>query len=205
MGRAIDLFVTYRFIKLLTTPFDKTEAYELGIIDENGNRIMEPGTRNKPTILRTSKEKNSYTILHKLVFNIKKLIEKLPGGKSRLATYAAALFLIKENTELSDFKLLEKEFHKYLKENDLIEPYDNTIIREVIDFTDKLTKGQYKLINDIFTDKDTEVVGKKGDTVSVFGDVAAVDTVMGVEIFPVVHDKSKSEIYVSIEDLEEIQ
>ena len=38
MGRAIDLFVTYRFIKLLTTPFEKTDAYKLGIIDKNGNR-----------------------------------------------------------------------------------------------------------------------------------------------------------------------
>ena len=199
MGRAIDALITFRFLKLLVTPFNKTKAYELGIIDERGQNLI------KAKNLTTVEQRNAYTILHKLVFNIKKLIEKLPGGKSRLATYAAALFLIKENTELSDFKLLEKEFHKYLKENDLIEPYDNTIIREIIDFTDKLTKGQYKLINDIFTDKDTEVVGKKGDTVSVFGDTAAVDTVMGVEIFPVVHDKSKSEIYVSIEDLEEIQ
>ena len=199
MGRAIDALITFRFLKLLVTPFNKTKAYELGIIDERGQNLI------KAKNLTTVEQRNAYTILHKLVFNIKKLIEKLPGGKSRLATYAAALFLIKENTELSDFKLLEKEFHKYLKENDLIEPYDNTIIREVIDFTDKLTKGQYKLINDIFTDKDTEGVGKKGDTVSVFGDVAAVDTVMGVEIFPVVHDKSKSENYVSIEDLEEIQ
>ena len=199
MGRAIDALITFRFLKLLVTPFNKTKAYELGIIDERGKNLI------KSRDLNTIEMRNSYTILHKLVFNIKKLIEKLPGGKSRLASYAAALFLIKENTELSDFKLLEKEFHKYLKENDLIEPYDNTIIREVIDFTDKLTKGQYKLINDIYTDKDTEVVAKRGDTVSVFGDVAAVDTVMGVEIFPVVHDKSKSEIYVSIEDLEEIQ
>lgn len=199
MGRAIDALITFRFLKLLVTPFNKTKAYELGIIDERGKNLI------KGKDLTTFEQKNAYTILHKLVFNVKKLIEKLPGGKTRIASYAAALFLIKENTEMDDFTLLEKEFHKYLKENDLIEPYDNTIIREVIDFTDKLTKGQYKLINDIYTDKDTEVVAKRGDTVSVFGDTAAVDTVMGVEIFPVVHDKSKSEIYVSIEDLEEIQ
>ena len=70
MGRAIDLFVTYRFIKLLVTPFKDTDAYKLGIIDENGLRMKEPGT-NKATTLRTTAEKNSYTILHKLVFNIK--------------------------------------------------------------------------------------------------------------------------------------
>ena len=54
---------------------------------------------------------------------------------------------------MDDFTLLEKEFHKYLKDNDLIEPYNDGIIREVIDFADKLTKGQYKLVNDIYTDK----------------------------------------------------
>ena len=199
MGRAIDALITFRFLKLLVTPFNKTKAYELGIIDERGKNLI------KGKDLTTFEQKNAYTILHKLVFNVKKLIEKLPGGKTRIASYAAALFLIKENTEMDDFTLLEKEFHKYLKDNDLIGPYDNGIIREVIDFADKLTKGQYKLVNDIYTDKSTEVVAKKGDTVSVFGDTGAIDTFMGVEIFPVVHDKSKNEIYISIEDLEEIE
>ena len=199
MGRAIDALITFRFLKLLVTPFNKTKAYELGIIDERGKNLI------KGKDLTTFEQKNAYTILHKLVFNIKKLIEKLPGGKTRIASYAAALFLIKENTEMDDFTLLEKEFHKYLKDNDLIEPYTDGIIREVIDFADKLTKGQYKLVNDIYTDKSTEVVAKKGDTVSVFGDTGAIDTIMGVEIFPVVHDKSKNEIYISIEDLEEIE
>jgi len=199
MGRAIDALITFRFLKLLVTPFNKTKAYELGIIDERGKNLI------KSKDLTTFEQKNAYTILHKLVFNVKKLIEKLPGGKTRIASYAAALFLIKENTEMNDFTLLEKEFHKYLKDNDLIEPYNDGIIREVIDFADKLTKGQYKLVNDIYTDKSTEVVAKKGDTVSVFGDTGAIDTIMGVEIFPVVHDKSKNEIYISIEDLEEIE
>ena len=71
MGTAIDLFVTYRFIKLLVTPFNKTEAFKLGIIDDKGIRQVVPGT-NKPTTLATIKERNAYTVLHKLVFNIKR-------------------------------------------------------------------------------------------------------------------------------------
>ena len=76
MGRAIDLFVTYRFLKLLTTPFEKTDAYKLGIIDEKGNRIRQEKS-TKPAV-RTfhSEVKNAYTILHKLVFNIKKIFAK---------------------------------------------------------------------------------------------------------------------------------
>ena len=100
MGRAIDLFVTYRFIKLLVTLFNKTEAFELGIIDEDGNRQVEPGT-NKPTTLRTIDEKNAYTILHKLVFNIKKIFAKVPGLRTKLGTYAAAL--LKAATALSRY------------------------------------------------------------------------------------------------------
>ena len=129
MGRAIDLFVTYRFIKLLVTPFQKQEAFKLGIIDEKGKRITEPGT-NKPTTLRTVAEKNAYTVLHKLVFNIKKIFEKVPGLRTKLGTYAAALFLLKDTfKEDVDPKMWEKEFMKYLKENNY--ELDNSISEEI--------------------------------------------------------------------------
>ena len=95
MGTAIDLFVTYRFIKLLVTPFNKTEAFKLGIIDDKGIRQVMPGT-NVPTKLSTIKERNAYTVLHKLVFNIKRIFAKVPGLGSKVGTYAAALFLLKE-------------------------------------------------------------------------------------------------------------
>ena len=68
MGRAIDLFVTYRFLKLLTTPFEKTDAFNLGIIDEKGNRIKKPKSTQPAVELATVEQKNAYTILHKLVF-----------------------------------------------------------------------------------------------------------------------------------------
>jgi len=197
MGRAIDSLIVFRFLKLLVTPFDETKAYELGIIDERGNNLR------KANKLNTEEERESYTILHRLVFNIKKLIEKVPGGKTKLGSYAAALFLIKEHTKdkLEDWDMLEKEFYNYLKENDLIEPYD---LDEEIQFTDKLTKGKYRLVNDIYTDKSTEVVAKKGDIVIAYADTPPEETIMGEDIFPVIHEKSENEIYISISDIEEI-
>ena len=72
MGRAIDLFVTYRFLRLLTTPFEDTDAFKLGIIDEKGNRIRKPKSTQVAVEINTTEQQNSYTILHKLVFNIKK-------------------------------------------------------------------------------------------------------------------------------------
>jgi len=200
MGRAIDLFVTYRFIKLLVTPFNKTEAFQLGIIDEDGNRQLEPGT-NKPTTLRTIDEKNAYTILHKLVFNIKKIFAKVPGLRTKLGTYAAALFLLKDTFKESvdDPDVFEKEFMKYLKENGI--EIDDSINEEVIGFGEVLPKGQYTLVNDILNKEEEELTAKAGDKVEAYDDEPPVDTVLGIEIFPVVHVKSKEKIYVSLEDI----
>jgi len=194
MGRAIDSLIVFRFLKLLVTPFKDTKAYELGIIDERGKNLR------KARKLNTEEEREAYTILHRLVFNIKKLIEKVPGGKTKLGSYAAALFLIKEHVKekIEDWDMLEKEFYKYVKDN--VEPYD---LDEEIQFTDKLTKGKYKLMNDIYTDKDTEASAKIGDIVVAYKDTPPYDQVMGVDIFPVIHEKSQEEIYVTIEDLEE--
>ena len=204
MGRAIDLFVTYRFIKLLVTPFEKQEAYKLGVIDKNGNRILIPGT-NKPTILNTIAEKNSYTVLHKLVFNIKKIFGKVPGLRTKLGTYAAALFLLKDTfKEDVDPKMWEREFLKYLKENNF--ELDNTISEEVTLDNGQLPKGIYKLVNDITFD--TEDVDSpdalEGDEVQVFEPTAPTDTVLGVEIFPVIHMPTQSKIFVSAEDIKEV-
>ena len=205
MGRAIDLFVTYRFIKLLVTPFEKTDAYKLGIIDENGNRIMPPpkgGVRQtKPASLNTTEEKNAYTILHKLVFNIKKIFAKVPGLRTKLGTYAAALFLLKDTFKESvdDPDIFEKEFMKYLKEQGY--EIDDTISEEVIGFGEILPKGEYKLANDILNKEEEELSAKKGDKVVAFDDEAPVDTILGVDIFPVVHVKTQEKIYVGLEDL----
>ena len=204
MGRAIDLFVTYRFIKLLTTPFEKTEAYKLGIIDEKGRRITIPGT-DKPTILGLKKEKDAYTILHKLVFNIKKIFSKVPGLRTKLGTYAAALFLLKDTfRESVDPNMWEKEFMKYLKENNI--ELDNTISEEVTLENGQLPKGIYKLVNDItFDAEDVDSPDAlEGDEVQVFEPVAPTDTVLGVEIFPVIHIPTQSKIFVSAEDITEV-
>ena len=206
MGRAIDLFVTYRFIKLLVTPFKDTDAYKLGIIDENGNRVIPPkpkvGVWNRtPKPLRTSEEKNAYTVLHKLVFNIKKLFGKVPGLRTKLGTYAAALFLLKDTFKESvdDPDVFEKEFMKYLKEQGY--ELDDSINEEVIGFGEILPKGKYTLANDILNKEEEELSAKKGDKVIAFDDEAAIDTVLGVDIFPVVHEKTQEKIYVSLEDL----
>ena len=185
----------------MVTPFEKTDAYRLGIIDADGKRILEPGTTNKPTTLRTVEEKSAYTVLHKLVFNIKKIFAKVPGLRTKLGTYAAALFLLKDTFKESvdDPDIFEKEFMKYLKEEGY--EIDDTISEEVIGFGEVLPKGEYKLANDILNKEEEELSAKKGDKVVAFDDEAPVDTILGVDIFPVVHVKTQEKIYVGLEDL----
>jgi hypothetical protein len=200
MGRAIDLFVTYRFIKLLVTPFEKTEAFKLGIIDKEGRRATKKGT-NVPTTLGTPKEQDAYTILHKLIFNIKKIFGKVPGLRTKLGTYAAALFLLKDTFKehVEDPDIFEKEFMKYLKEQGY--EIDDSISEEVIGFGEVLPKGEYVLVNDILNKEEEELSAKKGDKVVAYDDESAIDTILGVDIFPVIHMKSQQKIYVGLEDL----
>ena len=205
MGRAIDLFVTYRFLKILTTPFDKQDAYKLGIIDKDGNRVMGKPIKgikvSKPDPLKTPEKKAAYTILPKLIFNIKKLFNKVPGLKTKVGTYAAALYLLKDTFKESvdDPDVFEKEFMKYLKEQGL--EIDDSISEEVVGFGEVLPKGEYVLKQDILNKEEEELTARKGDIVNAYEDVPPVDTILGVEIFPVVHKKSGSVIYVGLEDL----
>jgi hypothetical protein len=95
---AFDLLLIYQFIKRISTPFDKQEAYKLGIIDNKGEKLKDPETKE---------EKNAYGYLDRLIFNLKKLIEKVPGGKSRLGSFAAALYLIREGHENREYSMQE--------------------------------------------------------------------------------------------------
>ena len=207
MGRAIDLFVTYRFIKLLVTPFEKMEAYKLGIIDKDGRRtgpLDKFGQMDiKKNPLNTIEKKNSYTVLHKLVFNIKRIFAKVPGLRTKLGTYAAALFLLKDTFKESvdDPDMFEKEFMKYLKEEGI--ELDDSISEEVVGFGEVLPKGAYVLNKDILSKEDEDDGAKKGDKVLAIEDESPVDTILGLDIFPVLHLKSQEKIYISLEDINE--
>ena len=102
-----DLLLAYNFIKRLVTPFDETDAFKLGIIDERGKKIKDP---------KTKEEELSFSTFNRLIFNIKKIIERLPGGKTKLASYGAALFLIKEGHNLKDH-YTDEEIMQALEEN----------------------------------------------------------------------------------------
>ena len=191
MSRAVDLFVTYRFLKLLVTPWKKQEAYKLGIIDDKGKNLI------KSKDFEREDQRTAFTLLHRLVFNCKRIMQKIPFIRSQLGTYAAALFLLKEHYKIEN--LPEAEITKYLLENNLIELNDN-ISEEVIGFGNMLPMGEYKLKDQVTADDD-EIDAQKGDIVTALEDTPPSDRILGVDVFPVIHKKSNKIIYISLEDI----
>jgi hypothetical protein len=162
----IDTVIVFRILKMLTRKWEEMDAFKFGLIDGNGKRIK--GVKPK-----TSEQKNSYTLLHKLVFNLKRVLELLPFGRTRLASYAASLALLKENFNI-DGEALERHFYSYLKENDmvldLLEGHDNL---------NNLQKGmEYELRLSVWNEENN--IGIRGDRVQVLG---KIDNVMGVDIY----------------------
>ena len=121
-NRAVDLIITYRVVKLLATPFEKQEAFKYGIIDKDGKVLRKFRT------LKTTAEKKSYTMLHRFIFNLKRILAKAGLG-GRLGTFAVALgLLIREDKNYAEHKsLIESAVISYLKETD---QYDNLLNEE---------------------------------------------------------------------------
>ena len=149
VGRVIDSLIVFRILKLLTTDFKKTPAYKFGFIDSNGKRIkFLPDPKNKNQLLpnnpKTKEEKNSLTPLHRLVFNLKKLIRMVPFGKTAFASYAVALALLKEQTTLDSEQTdqLFEDFYRFLKDEDIFKP---DMITESADIGQLTQRDDYHL------------------------------------------------------------
>jgi hypothetical protein len=127
MGKLVNMFVIYQFIKTLVTPFNKTEAYKLGIIDAKGNYLK------KQKDLETMAEKKASNIFTRLVWNIKKLLAKVPGGGSKLGSFAAALYLIREEAEKvgADGDVIQEAMIQFIEE-EYSENVDTQLLREKI-------------------------------------------------------------------------
>jgi hypothetical protein len=118
MAGVIDLYLAYRFLKNLVLPFENWEAYKTGVIDKDGSILI---TKKN----RTPEQRDSFGYFDLIGMNLKKLLGKLPGGKSAIASYAAALLLLKEYNKKEvkedyndyvDLEWLEKEFNICLAE-----------------------------------------------------------------------------------------
>ena len=125
MSTVVDNLIAFKILYMLVQPFVETQAFKLGIIDAEGKNLRPYSS------LKTSEEREAYTYLQRLVFNMKRIINKLPGGESRLKSIIAAMFLVKEsyrNKERSS-SLMEE---KYITLLDLLETQNVTLAEEEI-------------------------------------------------------------------------
>lgn len=190
VSRTGDLFYAFRFLKLLTTPWNKMGAYEHGIIDDTGKVLK------KSKEIKDPEAKSTYTVFHRLVFNVKRLLNKLPFGKSKLASYAAALFLIKENTGLT-----EDQIRKVLDE--VLTDLDETINEDVFFIKDDIINpGRYKLTTEMASKDTGEIIGHPGDEVTVILHSQPVDYIFNIGIYEVTHMPTKQKLYISSGDIE---
>jgi hypothetical protein len=167
---------------LLTTKWTDTGAFKAGILDKDGNVIRKP---------ETSDEKSVYNYFHRLVFNIKRMLNKVPFGKSTIASYLAALYLIKESFNVNDADLA-----KYLTED------INTIAINESEETDYLHEGQYILKHDIAIPNVGEFLARSGTEVIVEDTVSNVGFIFGYPVFEAFHSLTKSKIYITKEDIQ---
>ena len=116
MSRPVDLLIAYRVIKMLVTPFEKQPAFKYGIIDKDGKVLK------KYKSITGSQEKRSYTVLHRFVFNLKRILSKV-GIRGKLGSFAvAAALLLREDKRYAIHKeTIESAVITYLKENNLYE------------------------------------------------------------------------------------
>lgn len=178
-----DTFYAFRFLRLLTTQWEDTGAFKAGLIDKDGKVIKKA---------ETSDERSVYNIFHRLVFNVKRLINKVPLGKTTVASYLAALYLIKEYTSMSDDEI-----------RDVIAEATNTEIPALTESTLTLEPGIYEMLSDT----DHPITGaplfKKGSSVSVEDSIKPCGYIFGHPIFEVTHLNTQAKLKVSITDLKQ--
>lgn len=191
---AADTVYTFRFLSLLTTPFDKTKAYEVGIIDKNGKVLKKPPF---DSVTERNEYKQHYTPFIRLVFNIKKILEKAPGS-GKLASYAAALYLIKE-----DFGVSDRGIAKVLKEYDIDKAeFMKESTNWYVDKNDKkLSLGVYKIIYDKFINESYEEVVKKYDKIRILDDCYPIGNIMGLDIYEGIHMNTSKKITFTLSEI----
>ena len=183
MSRSIDALIAARLIKLLVTPFKKTKAYQLGIIDDKGKVLIK--SRDIPKKFPTyevQKARKAYTLLIRFVFNLKRLLSKVGIRGPIGSAAAAAIAFLKE--EYPNNLYVEQEVYKCLKEQGF--EFDMSE-----DYGEPLVEGEYKVKNDIYN-LDGDIIINSDENILYTN---TTHTIMGYDVF------KYKDVYLTTEDL----
>ena len=193
LNEQVDMLVAYKFIKILTTDFEDTDAFKLGVIDKDGNILK------KRKDLRGD-ERTSYTIFHTLIWNLKKLMMKVPGLKSKLGSYASALFLLKEQYNKENNRggeLLAERILESLKDKFP----DSDVLFECV-FETPIESGVYIATQEIVTPSFETI--NEGEVIIIGNTKQALTEMSSVPLYTAVHLDSGEEVIVSKSSIEKI-
>lgn len=186
LSRAADTYYTYRFLRLLTSKWEDIPAFKLGIIDRNGKLI-------KKTNTLTGEEKAEYTLFHRLVFNLKVALDKLPISNT-LSSYAAALYLLRENYSVDISNLIIKD---NLPKEELKESWfvSNGV----------LSPGIYKLLTDVLSPTTGNLIPMKGIKVKIDeSNNKPIDKINGLNLYKIKCDYNEHSYFITSIQLEKL-
>ena len=183
MGRVIDALIAYRLLKLLVTPFKKTKAYQMGIIDDKGKVLIKAKQFNKeiPANKRADAKK-AYTLLIRFVFNLKRILSKVGIRGALGSAAAAAIAFFREEKDYNP--IIEKQIYKHIKEQGF--EYD---INE--NYGDPIQYGKYIVKRDIY-DLEGDIIINSGEVIDFYEDTQPI---MGYDVF------KYNNAYLTTEDL----
>jgi len=192
--RAGDLVYTFRFLRLLTTSFKDTEAFKVGIIDDKGKRLK---SFDMNDIENRDKYREYYTPFHRLVFNIKKIMAKAPGGDSKFASYAAALFLLKEEFGVTEKKIKSAMLNANIDITDIMTEGSQWFLLD----DGRLSPGRYKVKHEkVISDTLDEYVRPK-DWVVVGPEAYPVGNIFGLNIYEATHKGTNKKVHITVDEL----
>ncbi len=187
---AADLTYTFRFIRMLVMDWKNWDAYKLGIIDENGKR-------QKSTKLDSDEKKSAYTPFIRLCANIKRLVSSIPGGGSKLGSFASALYLIKEKYELTDSNLDNIMSKVNIDAFDIMVEQTQWFVLE----DKRLSPGIYRVYNEkVLNETYDELVNTK-DKVRIQDDAYPIGDVFGIDIYEAIHMNTNKKIFITASEI----
>lgn len=189
---AADIVYTIRFLKLLVTKFEDTGAFKAGIIDADGNKIKD---FSMDTMDNRDAYRTHYTSFHRLVYNLKRLMAKVPGGSSIVARYGAALALIKEHGELSDNQI--QKIHEETGVDLMDVLLENS--KWYVMSNGNLGPGVYRIKNTTITDQTEEIV-RKDDQIRV-DENNLCHNILGISVYEGTHMKSGRRVLFSANEI----
>lgn len=189
--RAADLAYTFRFIRMLVMDWKNWDAYKEGLIDENGKRI-------KSVKMDTDAKKSAYTPFIRLAANTKRLLSKIPGGSSKLGSFAAGLFLIKEQYGLTDDDLDKILTKMEIDVLDFLNEDNQWFVLE-----DKsISPGVYRIKEEKILNTTFEPMVLPKDQIKIYEDLnSPVGNVFGMDIYEATHVKTNQRIYITTSEI----